>query len=163
MKLIKITDEIFKKFHEAKKTFDKILKILDKLKKKILKTTLLWTSRSVRAQMKTVILVCKFLFRIRFLFVPLTLLLVHRSVVFKIFFINFFIYLFVMRFRKPWLKVQQVNFDFSAKLSSTVYNESKKPTLKYLAHIGSEKLLVELFHIFHSTEKFTFHPELWVM
>ncbi len=36
-----------------------------------------------------------------------------------------------------------VNFDFCAKLSTTVYNESNKPTLKSLAHIGSEKSLVE--------------------
>ncbi len=62
---------------------------------------------------------------------------------------------FVMRFRKPWLRVKLVNFDFSAKSSSTDYNESNKPTLKSLAHIGSEKSLVELgepknelFHFF---------------
>ncbi len=67
---------------------------------------------------------------------------------------------------KPWLSVKSVNFDFSAKLLSTHYNESNKPTPKSLAHTGSEKSLVELgvpkkelFHIFHSTEKFTFHPE----
>ncbi len=55
--------------------------------------------------------------------------------------------------------------------SHTVYsrhNESNKPNLKSLAHIGSEKSLVELgvsknelfdfFHIFHSTENFTFSP-----
>ncbi len=71
-----------------------------------------------------------------------------------------------MRFRKPWLKVKAVNFDFSAKLSSTDYNELNKPIPKSLAHTESEKLLVELrvpknvlFHIFPSTEKFTFHPE----
>ncbi len=52
--------------------------------KKILKTTLLWTNKSIWAQRKTVILVCKFLFRIRILFAPPTLLLVHRSVIFKI-------------------------------------------------------------------------------
>ncbi len=62
-----------------------------------------------------------------------------------------------------------VNFDFSAKSSRTDYNESNKPTLKSLAHIGSEKSLVklgvsenELFHFFHSTEEFTFHPDSWV-
>ncbi len=74
--------------------------------------------------------------------------------------------IFLMRFRKPWLKVKPVNFDFCEKLSSTDYNESNKPTPKYLAHIGSEKSLVELgvpknerFHIFCSIGKFTFHPE----
>ncbi len=50
----------------------------------------------------------------------------------------------MMRFRKPWLRVKSVNFDFSAKSLSNDYNESNKPTLKYLAHIGSEKSLVEL-------------------
>ncbi len=40
--------------------------------------------------------------------------------------------------------MKSVNFDFSAKLSSTDYNKSNKPTLKCLAHTGSEKLLVEL-------------------
>ncbi len=74
-----------------------------------------------------------------------------------------------MRYRKSWHRVKSVNFDFSAKSSSTDYKESNKPTLKSLAHIGHEKSLVELgvsknelfslFHIFHSTEKFTFHPE----
>ncbi len=49
-----------------------------------------------------------------------------------------------MGFRKPWLRMKLVNFDFSAKLSSTDYNESNKPTLKSLAHIGSKKSLVEL-------------------
>ncbi len=60
-----------------------------------------------------------------------------------------------MRFRKPWLRAKSVNLDFSAKLSSTDYNELNKPTLKSLAHVGSEKLLVELgvpknelFHFF---------------
>ncbi len=76
-----------------------------------------------------------------------------------------------MRFRKPLLRVKSVNFDFSAKSSSTDYDESNEPNLKYLAHIGSEKLLVELgvpknelfhfFHIFHSIEKFYFSP--WAM
>ncbi len=50
----------------------------------------------------------------------------------------------VMRFKKPWLRVKSVNFDFSAKSSSTDYNESNKPTSKCLAYIGSEKLLVEM-------------------
>ncbi len=77
-----------------------------------------------------------------------------------------------MRFRKPWLRVKLVNFDFNAQLSITDYNGSNKPTPKSLAHTGSEKSLVELrvpkndlihfFHIFCSTEKFTFHPEPWV-
>ncbi len=53
----------------------------------------------------------------------------------------------------------------SVKSSSTDNNESKKPNLKSLAYIGSQKSLIELavaknelFHIFHSTEKFTFSP-----
>ncbi len=52
----------------------------------------------------------------------------------------------------------------------TEYNESDKPTPKSLAHIGSEKSLFDLgvpknehFYIFRSTEKFTFHPQLWVV
>ncbi len=49
-----------------------------------------------------------------------------------------------MRFRKPWLRVTLVNFDFSAKWSSTDYNELNKPTANSLSHIGSEKSLVEL-------------------
>ncbi len=74
-----------------------------------------------------------------------------------------------MRFRKPWLRVKSVNFDFSAKSWSTDYNESNKPTTKSLAQIGSQKLLVnleyqknELFHFFYvfcPIEKFTFHSE----
>ncbi len=59
-----------------------------------------------------------------------------------------------------------VNFDFSAKLSSTDYNESNKLTLKSLAHMGSAKSHVELGvpknELFRSAEKFTFHPEPWV-
>ncbi len=57
----------------------------------------------------------------------------------------------------------------NVKWSRTDYNESMKPDLKSLAHIGFKKSLVELavlkkmssftsFHIFHSTEKFTFSP-----
>ncbi len=56
----------------------------------------------------------------------------------------------------------------SAKLSSTDYNESNEPNLKFLAHIVPKKSLVELvipkkwtfhfFHIFCSTEKFTVSP-----
>ncbi len=42
------------------------------------------------AQRKTVILVYKFLLRIQILFAPPTLLLVHRSVVFKIFYLCIF-------------------------------------------------------------------------
>ncbi len=60
-----------------------------------------------------------------------------------------------MRFRKPRLRVKFVNFDFSAKSSRTDYDESNKPNLKTLAHIESEKSLVELgvpknelFHFF---------------
>ncbi len=58
-----------------------------------------------------------------------------------------------MCFRKPWLRVKWVNFDFSAQSSSTGYNESNKSTPKALAHIGSEKSLVgvpksEHFHFF---------------
>ncbi len=60
-----------------------------------------------------------------------------------------------MRFRKPWLRGKSYTFDFSAKSSSTDYKESNKPTPKSLAHIGSEKSLVELgipknelFHVF---------------
>ncbi len=40
------------------------------INKKNFKTTLLRTSRSIRAQRKTIILVCKFLFQIRILFTP---------------------------------------------------------------------------------------------
>ncbi len=61
-----------------------------------------------------------------------------------------------MRFRKPWLRVKSVKFDFSSKSSSADNNESSKPTPKSPAHIGSEKLLVELeipknelFHFSH--------------
>ncbi len=75
-----------------------------------------------------------------------------------------------MRFKRPWLRVKSVTSDFSAELSSTDYNELSKPTPKSLAHIGSEKSLVELgvpknelFHFFYSTEKFTFPPEPWVV
>ncbi len=46
---------------------------------------------------------------------------------------------YVMRFRKP-----SVNFDFSAKLSSTEFNKWNKPNPRFLAHIRSEKSLVEL-------------------
>ncbi len=48
-----------------------------------------------------------------------------------------------MRFRKPWLRVKSIDFDFRAKSSSTDYNESSKPTPKFLAYIGSEKSLDE--------------------
>ncbi len=61
----------------------------------------------------------------------------------------------VMRFRKPWLRVKSVNFDFSTKSSSTDHNKWNKPTTKSLAYIGSEKSLAELgvpknklFHFF---------------
>ncbi len=78
--------------------------------------------------------------------------------------------IYAMNFREPRLRVKLVNFGFSAKLSNRDYNESNKSTRKSLACIGSEKSLVELgvpknelFHIFCSTKKFTFHPERWVV
>ncbi len=40
--------------------------------------------------------------------------------------------------------MKEVNFDFSAKSSSTGYNKSNKPTIKSVAHMGSEKSVVEL-------------------
>ncbi len=49
-----------------------------------------------------------------------------------------------MHFRKPWLRMTLVNFDFSTKSSSTDYNESNKPTPNSLAHIVPTKLLVKL-------------------
>ncbi len=49
-----------------------------------------------------------------------------------------------MRFRKPWLRVKLVDFDFSAKSSSSDYDESNEPNTKSLARIRSEKSLVEL-------------------
>ncbi len=82
-------------------------------------------------------------------------------------------FIYVMRFRKPWLRVKLVDFDFSAKLLSSDYNESNKPNIKFLTRIRSEKSLVELsvpitelfhfFYIFHFTQKFTFHSEPWLM
>ncbi len=48
-----------------------------------------------------------------------------------------------MRFRKPWLRVKSIDFDFSAKSSTTDYNESNKLTRKSLAVIGFEKSFVE--------------------
>ncbi len=55
-----------------------------------------------------------------------------------------------------WLRMKSINFDFSAKSSSTDYNELNKPTPMSLAHIGFEKSLVELgvpkielLHFFH--------------
>ncbi len=51
---------------------------------------------------------------------------------------------YIWCFRKPWLRVKLVNFDISAQSSSTGYNESNKPTPKALAHIGSEKSIVEV-------------------
>ncbi len=50
----------------------------------------------------------------------------------------------MMHFRKLWLRVKSISFDFNAKSSSTDYNESNKPTLKFLAHVGPVKSLVEL-------------------
>ncbi len=69
---------------------------------------LLWTSRSLQSTKETVILVSKFLFRIRILFAAPILLLVHRSVVFKIFLL---IFLFVMSSMKKDLKSTNVNFE----------------------------------------------------
>ncbi len=61
----------------------------------------------------------------------------------------------MMRFRKPWFRVKLIDFDFSAKLLSSDYNESNKSNTKFLACIRSEKSLVELrvpitglFHFF---------------
>ncbi len=71
-------------------TFYSYCLIENKVSKKFLKTMFLWTSRSLWAQRKTVILVCKFLFRTWILFVSPTLLLVHRSAVFKIFYLYIF-------------------------------------------------------------------------
>ncbi len=63
--------------------------------------------------------------------------------------------IYVIRFRRPRPRAKSVNFDFSAKSASTDYKESNKPTAKSLAHVGSEKSLVELgvpkselFHLF---------------
>ncbi len=42
--------------------------------------------------------------------------------------------IYVTNFRKPWLRVKLVNFDFSAKPSSTDYNESNKPNPKSLVY-----------------------------
>ncbi len=52
--------------------------------------------------------------------------------------------IYVMRFGKSWLIVKSVSSDFSAKSSSTDYNELNKTTPKSVAHIGSKKSLVEL-------------------
>ncbi len=71
-----------------------------------------------------------------------------------------------MRCRKPLFRVKSVNFDFSAKLSSTDCNELNKPTLKSLAHIGFEKSLVELEvpknELFHFSTIFTLVKSLIV-
>ncbi len=73
-------------------------------------------------------------------------------------FFTFFTFLVLKVYFSPWAMG-------SVKSSSTDYNESNKSNPKSLAHIGSEKSLVlpgvsknELFHFFHSTEKFTFLP-----
>ncbi len=78
------------------------------------------------------------------------------------------IYLYVMRFKKPWLRVKSVDFDFSAKLSWTDYNELNKPTPKSLAYIGYEKSLVELgvpknevFHFFALLKSLLFILSHW--
>ncbi len=67
---------------------------------------------------------------------------------------------YVMCFRKPWLSVKSVNFDFSAKLSSYDYNESNKPNSKSLAHVGFEKSLVEFEFQKMSFFFFTFFSRL---
>ncbi len=60
----------------------------------------------------------------------------------KIFYCNYSIY--VVHFRKQWLRVKAINFDFIEKFSSTDYKESNKPNWKSLAYTGSKKSLVEL-------------------
>ncbi len=50
----------------------------------------------------------------------------------------------MMRFRKPWLRVKLVDFDFSAKSSSTDYNELNKPTLKSLTLKGLRNRLLNM-------------------
>ncbi len=76
---------------------------------------LLWTSRSLRAQRKTVILVCKFLFRIWILFAPPTLLLVHRSEVFKM--KKKIIYIFLL-IKNLWCDITADNMVFQIFLLS---------------------------------------------
>ncbi len=49
-----------------------------------------------------------------------------------------------MRFRKSWLRVKLVDFDFYAKSSNTNYNEWNSPNPKSLARIRSKKSLVKL-------------------
>ncbi len=66
----------------------------------------------------------------------------------------FNIKIFAKCFKKPWIGLKSVNFDFSAKSSSIDYNESNKPTPKSLAHIGSNRSLVELW--VPKSELFTF-------
>ncbi len=68
---------------------------------------------------------------------------VSRSTIMK-HVVLFFMFITCKRFRKPWLRVKSVDFDFSAKLSSTDYNQPNKPTSKSLAHIGFENLFIEL-------------------
>ncbi len=52
--------------------------------------------------------------------------------------------IYVICFRKPWLRVKSINFDFNAKLSNTDHKESNKLNPKSLAHIGSQKSVTEL-------------------
>ncbi len=65
------------------------LAIFSKKKLKNLKVRFYGQVEAYRTQRKSVILVCKFLFQILILFAPPTLLLVHKSVVFKIFLLIF--------------------------------------------------------------------------
>ncbi len=55
---------------------------------------------------------------------------------------------YVMYFRKPWLKVKSVSFDFTVKLSSTDYNKSNKPNLKDVAHIDTNLSNNDMFNFF---------------
>ncbi len=75
-----------------------------------------------------------------------------------------------MRLRKSWLRVKSVSFDFSAKSSSTDYNELNKTTPKSVAHIGSDKSFVELgipknelFHFFTFFALLKVYFSLWAM
>ncbi len=49
-----------------------------------------------------------------------------------------------MQFRKPCLRMKSINFDYSAKFSSTDYKELNKLNPKSLAHIELEKSVIEL-------------------
>ncbi len=75
-----------------------------------------------------------------------------------------------MRFRKPWLGVKSFNFNFSAESSRTDHNKLNKPTPKNLAHMGSEKSLVEhgvpktvLFPFSHFSLYWKVYFSLWAI